>query len=157
MLTGTSFEYYFKLSLGSQSMDIFYPDTNPLDNPLKVDVIAPETALDSEIERNRLNEIDYTIISPERGSALSADDAFIAIALYYDIDSIPSGKFRLYLNDKDVTNASDTNKYFISYTPRGLDQGIYQIRLDYSTDKEVFNIADWNFRIVQPEKVSTRV
>ena len=59
MLTGTSFEYYFKLSLGSQSMDIFYPDTNPLDNPLKVDVIAPETALDSEIERNRLNEIDY--------------------------------------------------------------------------------------------------
>jgi hypothetical protein len=156
MLTGTSFEYYFKLSLGSQSMDIFYPDTNPLDNPLKVDVIAPETALDSEIERNRLNEIDYTIISPERGSALSADDAFIAIALYYDIDSIPSGKFRLYLNDKDVTNASDTNKYFISYTPRGLDQGIYQIRLDYSTDKEVFNIADWNFRIVQPEKVSTQ-
>ena len=156
MLTGTSFEYYFKLSLGSQSMDIFYPDTNPLDNPLTVDVIAPETALDSEIERNRLNEIDYTIISPERGSALSTDDAFIAIALYYDIDSIPSGKFRLYLNDKDVTNASDTNKYFISYTPRGLDQGIYQIRLDYSTDKEVFNIADWNFRIVQPEKVSTQ-
>lgn len=156
MLTGTSFEYYFKLSLGSQSMDIFYPDTNPLDNPLTVDVIAPETALDSEIERNRLNEIDYTIISPERGSALSTDDAFIAIALYYDIDSIPSGKFRLYLNDKDVTNASDTNKYFISYTPRGLDQGIYQIRLDYSTDKEVFNIADWNFRIVQPEQVSTQ-
>ena len=156
MLTGTSFEYYFKLSLGSQSMDIFYPDTNPLDNPLKVDVIAPETVLDSEIERNRLNEIDYTIISPERGSALSTDDAFIAIALYYDIDSIPSGKFRLYLNDKDVTNASDTNKYFISYTPRGLDQGIYQIRLDYSTDKEVFNIADWNFRIVQPEQVSTQ-
>ncbi len=156
MLTGTSFEYYFKLSLGSQSMDIFYPDTNPLDNPLTVDVIAPETALDSEIERIRLNEIDYTIISPERGSALSTDDAFIAIALYYDIDSIPSGKFRLYLNDKDVTNASDTNKYFISYTPRGLDQGIYQIRLDYSTDKEVFNIADWNFRIVQPDQISTQ-
>ena len=103
MLTGTSFEYYFKLSLGSQSMDIFYLDTNPLDNPLKVDVIAPETVLDFKL-KNRLNEIDYTIISPKRGSALSTDDAFIAIALYYDIDSIPSGKFRLYLNDKDVTS-----------------------------------------------------
>lgn len=155
LLVGTSFEYYFQLTLGSQSQDLFYPDNVPSENPLKVDIIQADVVQDPLIERNRLDGVDYTIISPQPGGGLSPDDAYIAIALYYDINSIPEGRFKLFLNDLDVTSQSDTSEYFISYAPKDLERGNYEIKLDYITENEVFNIADWNFRIVRPGQATT--
>ncbi len=155
ILVGTSFEYYFQLSLGSQSQDLFYPDNVPSENPLKVDIIQAEVLSENLIEMNRLDGVDYTIISPQPGGGLSPDDAFIAIALYYDNASIPDGRFKLFLNDLDVTSQSDTSDYFISYAPKDLSRGNYEVRLDYITADEVFNIADWNFRIVRPGQATT--
>lgn len=155
LLVGTSFEYYFQLTLGSQSQDLFYPDNVPSENPLKVDIIQADVVQDPLIERNRLDGVDYTIISPQPGGGLSPDDAYLAIALYYDINSIPDGRFKLYLNDLDVTSQSDTSEYFISYSPKGLERGNYEVKLDYITENEVFNIADWNFRIVRPGQATT--
>lgn len=154
-LTGTSFEYYFQLTLGSQDQDLFYPDNVPSENPLKVDIIQAEVLNEPLIEVNRLEGVDYTIISPQPGSGLAPDDAFIAIALYYDISTLPDGRFKLFLNDLDVTSESDTSDYFISYAPRDLARGNYNVRLDYITSDEVYNVVDWDFRLVRPGQATT--
>lgn len=149
-LVGTSFEYYFQLSLGSLTQDIFYPDNVPSENPIKVDIIQSEVLNIEETQKNRLNGVEFTIISPRPGNGVAPDDAYIAIALYYNKDEIPAGRFRLFINDLDVTSEADTSDYFISYTPKELARGNYQIRLDYSTPTETYNITDWAFRIVRP-------
>ncbi len=150
MLVGTSFEYYFQLSLRSLDQDIFYPDNVPSENPLKVDIVNEPISIEPEIEKNRLEEVEFTILSPQPGNGLEPDDAYIAIALYYDIAEIPEGRFKLFLNNIDVTAEADTSDYFISYAPKDLARGNYQIRLDYVTSNEVFDIAEWSFRIVRP-------
>lgn len=155
ILVGTTFEYYFQLSLGSQVQDLFYPDNVPSENPIAIEIVQSESFILQEEELNRLEGMDYTVISPQPGNGLAPDDAFIAIALYYDVDQVPEGTFKLYINDQDVTSDADTSAYFISYAPKGLERGDYFIRLDYVTADEVFNITEWDFRIVRPGQATT--
>lgn len=155
ILLSTRFEYYFQLSLGSQIQDIFYPDNVPAENPISIEIVqAQDTGL-SEAEKNRLDGLDFTIISPQPGSGLSPEDAFIAIALYYDINQIPEGRFKLYINNQDITSEADTSEYFISYSPKGLERGEYAVRLDYVTENEVYDVAEWALRIVRPGQATT--
>jgi len=150
VLVGTSFEYYFQLSLGSQSQDLLYPDNEPTENPLKVDIIQTDVNSEIEEDKNRLIGLDYSLISPKPGGGMTSEDAYIAIALYYDINEIPEGKFTLMLNNQDVTSEADTSDYFISFSPKDLERGDYKISLNYVTDEETFNISEWDFRIVRP-------
>ena len=156
-LVGTSFEYYFQLSLANVSQDIFYPDNVPSENPIKVDIVSAtnENLLGEAIEqRPQAEGIDYTILSPQPGNGQTPEDALIAIALYYDINQVQPGEFRLYINGMDVTEDADTSAYFISYKPRNLERGNYSITLDYVTDEGALEVTNWNFKIVKKGEAS---
>jgi hypothetical protein len=150
ILTGSSFEYYFQLTLNSINQDIFYPDNVPAENPVSVEVVDAPDEIGLEPDRPKAEGIDYTIISPRQGNGLAPADAYVAISLYYDRNAIVPGEFRLYLNGLDVTENADTSAYFISYTPKNLERGDYNITLDYVTDAGPLEVTSWNFRIVRP-------
>lgn len=155
-LLGSSFEYYFQLTLSSQEQDIFYPDNVPAENPIKVDIVrstSPQKP-DEIIQRRQAKDIDYTILSPKPGNGLTPEDAYIAIALFYDASTLPSGSFKLYLDDIDVTAQADTSAYFISYKPKNLSHGSHSITLDFLTEDGPLEVAHWSFDIVRPGQAS---
>lgn len=149
-LSGTSFEYYFQLSVRNSDQDIFYPENLPSENAIKVDIVDGL----AEPLRKKAEGIDYTILSPKPDIGLDKNDIFIAIALYYDINEIEAGEFLLFIDDKDVTSSADTSAYFISYVPKGLKQGVHTVRLDYKTESEQLEVVQWSFKVVDPKRAS---
>lgn len=149
-LSGSAVEYYFQLALNSLSQDVFYPDNVPSENPIKIELVQNSQDIPFLDDRKRAEGIDYTVISPKPGNGLAPNDAYIAIALYYDKEVIPTGSFKLFLNNLDVTTFADTSDYFISYVPKDLERGTYQVRVEYHIASEELLVTDWEFRIVRP-------
>lgn len=149
-LSGSAVEYYFQLALNSLSQDVFYPDNVPSENPIKIELVQNSQDIPFLDDRKRAEGIDYTVLSPKPGNGLAPNDAYIAIALYYDKEVIPAGSFKLFLNNLDVTSFADTSDYFISYVPKDLERGTYQVRVEYHTATEELLVNDWEFRIVRP-------
>lgn len=152
-LVGTTFEYYFQLSLRDSDQDIFFPENLPAENPIQVDIVDG-----NEVEEQlpKAEGIDYSVLSPKPGNGLAQTDAYIAIALFYNKNEIEPGDFQLMLNGRDVTSMADTSDYFISYVPKKLKHGIYKVRLNYITENETLEVVAWNFNIVDPKKASYR-
>lgn len=149
-LSGSSVEYYFQLSLNSLSQDVFFPDNVPAENPIQVELVQNNVEAPFIDDRKRAEGIDFTILSPKPGNGLAPNDAYIAIALYYDVEVIPEGSFRLFLNNLDVTSFADTSDYFISYVPKDLERGDYQVKVEYHTETEQLLVTEWEFSIVRP-------
>lgn len=146
----SSIEYYFQLSLTSGSQ-VFFPENSPSENPVRVDIVSANTSENPENVK-RTENIEYNILSPEQGNALAPNDVVIAIALYYDINQIDPGEFRLFIDNRDVTELADTSDYFISYVPKNLKNGRHTIKLQYHTESEIFLITSWDFDVVDPSK-----
>ncbi len=149
-LIGTSFEYYFQLSLRNSDQDIFFPENLPSENPVEVNIVEGN----DEPELPKAEGIDYSVLSPKPGNGLAQNDAYIAIALYYDKNEIEDGEFQLVLDERDVTSLADTSSYFISYVPKKLKHGTHTIRLNYVTANEILEVVAWSFNIVDPKKAS---
>lgn len=149
-LLGSSFEYYFQLSLRNQDQDIFYPENLPSENPIQVNIVEGV----EEEELPKAEGIDYSVLSPRPGNGLAQNDVFIAVALFYDINEVEQGEFQLLLNGLDVTAFADTSDYFISYVPKGLRQGSYTVQLNYITSGETYQVVSWEFKVVDPRKAS---
>lgn len=148
--TASSVEYYFQLNLTSGSQ-VFYPENSPTENPIRVDIVNSNDEQSAEaVKRNE--DIDYNILSPIAGNALAPNDVVIAIALYYDINTLDSGEFRLFIDNRDVTELADTSDYFISYVPKDLKNGRHTIKLEYHTESDVFLVTSWDFDVVDPSK-----
>jgi len=81
-LVGTSFEYYFQLSLLNSDQDLFFPDNLPAENPITVNIV----------EGQQFNElptiygIDYSIFTPYPGNALELNEAYKAMAFFSNKD-----------------------------------------------------------------------
>ncbi|MEQ9278673.1 MAG: hypothetical protein RLN83_04195 [Balneola sp.] len=149
-LNASSVEYYFQLNLTSGSQ-VFYPENSPTENPIRVDIVSSSNQQSTEsVKRN--DNIEYNILSPEAGNALAPNDVVIAISLYYDINEIDPGEFRLFIDNRDVTELADTSDYFISYVPKNLKNGRHTIKLQYHTESDVFLITSWDFDVVDPSK-----
>ncbi len=152
-LIGTRFEYYFQLSLRNEDQDIFYPENLPAENPVEVNIV--EGLIESDIPQLPQAEgIDYTVLSPKPGNGLAKNDIYIAIALFYDINEVEPGEFKLLLNGLDVTDLADTSDYFISYVPKNLRRGSHSVQLNYVTANETYNVVSWQFAVVDPRKAS---
>lgn len=149
-LTGTSFEYYFQLSVRSNDQDIFFPESLPSENPIQVDIVDGN----EEQVFTKAEGIEYSILSPKPGNGLAQNDAYIAIALFYDKKEIEAGAFQLLLDGRDITSLADTSDYFISYVPKNLKHGTYNVRLNYLTATEALEVVAWSFNIVDPKKAS---
>ena len=144
----SSVEYYFQLNLRSGGQ-IFYPENSPIDNPIRVEIVS---SVEQEIPVNRNSEIDFTILSPENGNAIAPNDVVIAIALFYDVNQLEPGDFRLFIDNRDVTELADTSDYFISYVPKNLKNGRHDIKLEYHTENKVFLVTSWDFDVVDPSR-----
>lgn len=145
----TSVEYYFQLNLRSGSQ-VFFPENSPTENPIRVDILPSSETSPKEAERNA--NIDYTILSPEKGDALVPNDVVIAIALFYDINTIESGEFKLFIDNRDVTELADTSDYFISYVPKDLKNGSHNVKLEYHTPSKIFLVESWDFDVIDPSQ-----
>lgn len=145
----SSVEYYFQLNLRSGGQ-IFFPENSPSENPVRVDIISSSEPQTQNVNRN--SEIDFTILSPEQGDALAPNDVVIAIALFYDVEKLETGEFKLFIDNRDVTALSDTSDYFISYVPKDLKNGPHTVKLEYHTQSEVFLVTSWEFDVVDPSQ-----
>ena len=147
--TATSMEYYFQLNLRSGAQ-VFYPENAPTENPIRLDIIPSSKKPSNNAEKNA--NIEYTILSPEKGDALAPNDVVIAIALFYDINTLEPGEFKLFIDNRDVTELADTSDYFISYVPKDLKNGGHTVKLEYHTDTEIFLVESWDFDVVDPSQ-----
>ncbi|HBZ39833.1 MAG TPA: hypothetical protein DEO59_15660, partial [Balneola sp.] len=137
--TASSVEYYFQLNLTSGSQ-VFYPDNSPSENPVRVDIVSGRSdGAGNSIKPNE--NIEFNILSPVAGNALAPNDVVIAIALYYDINDLDPGEFKLFIDNRDVTELADTSDYFISYVPKNLKNGRHKIKLEYHTETDIFLIT----------------
>lgn len=150
--TASSIEYYFQLSLRSGSQ-VFFPENSPTENPVRVEIVSSS---DQVVEKTIENSnIDFTFLSPEKGDALAPNDVVIAIALFYDINALDSGEFKLFIDNRDVTELADTSDYFISYVPKDLKNGRHTIKLEYHTESEIFLVEERDFDVVDPSQART--
>lgn len=147
--TASSIEYYFQLNLKSGSQ-VFFPENSPTENPVRVDIVSSSDRATEKTKKN--SDIEFTFLSPDKGDALAPNDVVIAIALFYDIDILDPGEFKLFIDNRDVTDLADTSDYFISYVPKDLKNGRHTIKLEYHTESEIFSIEERDFDVVDPSQ-----
>jgi hypothetical protein len=144
----SSVQYYFEVTLNSGEI-LNYPNNSPSQNPVEVEVVEQ---LDEQ--KDKIEGVDYTILSPRPGTGLTNDDVVIAIALFYDESTLQSGEFKLLIDGIDVSAEADISDYYISYVPEGLKKGAHTISLDYKTQEKTFAVTEWDFAVVMPGQAS---
>tara|TARA_R110002096_G_scaffold303080_6_gene498062 strand:+ start:4289 stop:7024 length:2736 start_codon:yes stop_codon:yes gene_type:complete len=146
----STLEYYFQLTLISGET-VFYPESLPSENPIRIDVVESPTGAKSD---KRNENIDFTVLSPLQGETLASDKVLIAIALFYDIEKLEPGEFRIFVDDVDITAQVDTSAYYWSFLSREYRSGKHTIRLNYITEKETYLVNEWDFTVVNPSTLS---
>lgn len=142
-------EYYLEVQLFSGET-LFFPTNLPSENPIEVEVVEQ-----IEEQKEKLEEVDYTILSPRAGNGVTRDDVVIAIALFYEKAGLQPGEFKLLIDGIDVTSEADTSAYYISYVPTDLGPGAHTISLEYQVDGgETFSVTEWSFAVVSPGQAS---
>lgn len=141
-------EYYFEVRLTSGEI-LSFPANMANENPVQVEIV---NSLDEE--KPKLEQMDYSILSPLPGNGVTSNDVLIAIALFYDAQAIAPGEFKLFLNDQDVSEEADIGDYYISYIPLGLSAGAYSIALEYETEDQTYLVTEWQFSVVEPGMAS---
>ena len=143
-----SLEYYLMIRL-TDGTEIFYPDVPDGEPPFLVNVV--DSAEEEELPV--ADFIDYIILSPVQGEAVSDDDLLIAIALFYDDEDVENGEFRLILNGDDVTDLSEISPFVIKHTPQTLADGNQSVRVVFDRDDTSYEVTSWNFRAMVGETV----
>ncbi len=146
----STLEYYFQLTLISGET-VFYPESLPSENPIRIDVV--ESPVETKSDK-RNEHIDFTVLSPLQGETLASDKVLIAIALFYDVEKLEPGEFRLFVDDVDITTQVDTSAYYWSFLSREYRDGQHTIRLNYITEKETYLVNEWDFTVVNPSTLS---
>ncbi|MAO65820.1 MAG: hypothetical protein CL666_12565 [Balneola sp.] len=149
----STIEYYLEITLNSGEI-LYYPTNLPSQNPVEVELV--EELNEQQEPKEQLQGIDYNILSPEPGSGVAQGNTIIAIALFYDTESIEPGEFKLLINGIDVTDQADTSAYYISYVAKNLPRGQQTISLEYETEDQTFAVTDWSFAVVTPGEASFR-
>lgn len=144
--SANALEYYFEVSLFSDDA-LYYPANLPSQNPVEVEIITDE----SVDKYPKLKQVDYTILSPRPGSGVAQNDAVIALALFYDESALPSGAFKLFVDNEDVTEKADIDDYYVSYIPENLSAGPHNISLLYITEEQTFEVTKWSFSTVSQD------
>ncbi|MDR9416374.1 MAG: outer membrane beta-barrel protein [Gracilimonas sp.] len=144
----STIEYYFEITLNS-GVGLFYPNNLPSENPVTVEIV--DEAGDQKTQsKEQIEGVDYTILSPDAGTGVSPENVVIAVALFYDMQSLEPGEFRLLIDGQDVTEQADTSAYYISYVPKNLERGRHSIAIEYATDTKTYAVTNWDFSVVAP-------
>ncbi len=152
--TGTGeLEYYLDLEM-MDGRSITFPAQNPAENPVRVSVVDPGTAE----ERPGTTEFGaYQILSPEPESTVRSDDVVIAITFFYENSDYENIRFRIYLNDNDVSENALISPYLISYNPRRMPHTAdHRVRITAETDGTERDVVSWNFSTGDAERRERR-
>lgn len=143
-------EYYLRIHLNSGET-ISYPSDDASGSPLRVDIVDPQKS-----ERQRIVEetgIDYTILSPDPGSAVSQQDVVVALTLFYDPTEIDtSASLRLYVDGENVTEQAYASDYFYTYSSDDLSMGRHKAEFKIEKKDSAIVLADWNFSVIAPRQ-----
>ncbi len=137
-------EYYFEIRFNDKA-----PQTWPLNlqinGPAQIDIVKNRTQKKST--EGAQEAISYTILSPEPGKTVLGNDAVIAITLFYDTATVDTSQvsFRLFLDDRDITDAASANNYFFTYVPDQLAPGAHRVSLKLINNGKSREIAAWDF------------
>ncbi|WP_445665353.1 hypothetical protein [Fodinibius sp. AD559] len=141
-------EYYLQIHLNNGET-ITYPSNDASGSPIRVEIVDPQKS-----ERKRRIEetgVDYTILSPDPGTAVSQQDVVVALTLFYDpIEIDTSGSFRMYIDGKDITEQANASDYFYTYSPDDLSMGEHTAEFKIEKKDSAIVLADWNFSVVVP-------
>lgn len=143
-------EYYLEIELLSGEA-LYFPAILSSENPVRVEIVEE---LQQRSDKPEMEGIDYTILSPQSGRGVTKDDVLIAVALFYDINTVEEGQFKLYVNGIDVSEEMDASDYYISYKPKDLSSGVYTVELVYETSSGEFSVVRWPFSVVAPGAAS---
>lgn len=145
-------EYYFVVEMNSGEQ-ITYPENNPGDNPVQVDIVEREQeTADTSAEEHG---IEYTILSPNPGMGLAPNDVLVAITLFYEEEAVDTttSSFRLLLDGEDITEQAEATDYFLSYAPENILPGEHRASLELETPDETIRIVSWEFTVFSPSEV----
>ncbi|MFH5832961.1 hypothetical protein ACG2F4_16685 [Halalkalibaculum sp. DA3122] len=141
-----SLEYYFAVEL-TNGQQVTYPTRQPGASPVRVDIVDRE---------RQTAEIEYTILSPEPGASLPAEDLVIAITLFYDENAVDTTRsdFILSLDNEDISEQARASNYFFSYSAEAgeVAPGPHQVNLQLATPEDTLEVARWDFEILDPDR-----
>lgn len=108
-------------------------------------------SLERSVIINDMN-VDYTVITPDIANPVdSSQPVFVAVTLFYD-GVLEDEKFRLYVNNINITDDADISPYYVSYTwTDGIRPGFYDVSLVYIGEDESINISDFSFEVFGDE------
>ncbi len=146
------FEYYLDLEL-MDGRRVTFPAQNPAENPVRVPVVDTGT----ENAGSGATEFGaFQILSPEPGSTLRAEDVVIAVTFFYENNDYEGIRYRIYLNNTDVSESAFVSPYLITYHTKQLPRtGDHEVRITAEKDGPEQDVLSWRFSTgddVQPER-----
>lgn len=151
-------EYFISAVTNTQSI-VTNPVANPSSAPHKISLASRQGgARRSTASGNGLAAIitpessEFLILSPEAGEAVTSSEAVIAISFIGNSKEIDWKSFRMYLNGRNITGKVNTNQGVLSFIPRKLVPGEYQVLVKYKkTGSSQFNQFKWTFEVTGDE------
>ena len=141
-------EYYLQIHLNNGET-LTYPRNNASGSPVRVEIVDPQ-----QDDRQRIIEetgIDYTILSPDPGSAVLQQDVVVALTLFYDPSEVDtSSSFRMYIDEEDVTEQANASDYFYTYSPDDLSMGEHKAEIRIEKKDSTIVLAAWDFSVITP-------
>lgn len=155
VVTTPGVEYFISAITHSQKI-VTAPAANPYNAPYRIEIgsQAPKRQPNSMSTPSAIGDFitpdseDFLILSPEAGEVVTETEAVIAISFIGNASAIDWKHFRLYLNGKNITRKLSTKQGVLSYIPRRLPPGEYQIRLKYKQKNDSnYRQLKWTFQV----------
>lgn len=142
----SSVQYYFKVQTQDGAVRT-YPLQNATDTPVQVNVVDRVTGRDTSATNPMADQIAPSILSPAPEATATPDDAVLAVTFFYEDASVAEGQFRVYVDDREVTNQAEIDDHFLSYTPHRLGLGTHTARVTYQRNDQEYPLVEWGFTV----------
>ncbi|MFB6274128.1 MAG: hypothetical protein ABEL51_14655 [Salinibacter sp.] len=152
----SSVEYYFRIRTQDGKV-LTYPLRNPASNPVRVDVVDRETETDTTAAGGLADKIAPSILSPQPDAEIAPNDAVLAVTFFYEDSSVEQGRFRVYLDGREVTDSADVGAHFLSYTPSRIGLGEHTARVTYQHGGQQSQLVKWGFSVVEASETAAPV
>lgn len=141
----SSVQYYFQLRT-QDGEERTYPRQNAASDPVRVEVVEDE-APDPAATGGPTDDITTTILSPKPDGETTPGDAVLAVSFFYEDDSVDPEAFRVYLDGDEVTDQTEMDSHFLTYTPDRVAPGKHTALVTYQGDEQQYQLAQWSFSV----------
>lgn len=142
--TSGRIEYYiaYEGRLGSIGT---LPEVDPQRDPYTIRIAPAQIAEET-------TDIEVVILSPQPEDIVPDDEVLIAASVIGGESKIDFSLSKLYLDEVDVTGASDFSEGLLTYVPPRMQVGRHIIQLQlYDDAGELLTTEEWAFRVMQKD------